>query len=111
MNNTNSLSEKLRALQENNDGTLKGGYLSLSGGRYRIIINANNDDPNGNNPNYLPTVWDNMSCGGSTNMACKNFDCDNSTNSHGWSFADCINGYCIGVHPSNPSNSSNSSTY
>lgn len=65
-------------LQENQDGTLKGGYLSITGGRYRVIIDNNNVDP-AEAPNRECRNTGSMSCA-NHNAACTNDYCDHSKN-------------------------------
>jgi hypothetical protein len=109
MSNINKLLSKFRASLEMNDGTLKDGYLSVTGGRYRIIINEtgnNNDGMNNDDPVNLPTLWDNMTCGG-TNGGCTNYSCDGTTNTRTLTtFQDCVNGYCGGLGTSSNQTSS-----
>ena len=83
----------MQQLQQNQDGTLKGGYISITDGRYRIIIG-----PHKPTPNYVPN---NPSCGGSgsVNTACTNGDCAGSTNHIGTQA--CANGCCIIIENNN----------
>ena len=81
-----SIQNILTQLQHNQDGTLNGGYQSVSNGRIRQII------PDPANPNYLPVIYDviNDKCPHTTNNSCSNVHCDDSTNST------CSNG-CLSV--------------
>jgi len=89
MNNTlNSIFAGVKKMQQNQDGTIQGGYLSVTNGRYRIMVT---DDPG--NPSAI--VWDNTSCTGE-NKGCKNQACPGSHNTKG-GFLDCINGSCIAI--------------
>jgi hypothetical protein len=80
MNNTvESIVAKMQELQNNQDGTLKGGFISVTAGRYRIIVGKDNSLPmletasNGSKGD-LTTICANR------NVACTNQICVDTTN-------------------------------
>ena len=91
-NSIGSIISKMQQMQESQDGTLNGGYLSITSGRYRIII-----DPNGPAPGEVKCNAAN--CGGSTNDYCRNDDCPNTTNNSTVE-GNCDNGCCVATRSS-----------
>lgn len=69
-------------LHENQDGTLKGGYISLTSGRYRVII--------GTDEHARSNRKENDSCGDRTNMQCDNQKCQGSKNYECHNFETCF---------------------
>jgi hypothetical protein len=82
-NNINVLSAQIQQLDENQDGTITGGFLSITGGRHRIVLDT--DPP-------LQAVWDTRTnratnhCAKTENSSCTNYDCERTANS-----GDCRN--------------------
>jgi len=76
-NPINDIASGMQQLQENQDGTLKGGFLSITGGRYRIILGMSSANmENSNCTNTIPESSGgccNDSCSGSDNtLSCHN---------------------------------------
>ena len=91
------INANMQQLQENQDGTLTGGFVSITGGRYRIIIG---NDGNGNSTYQRIANWDD--CRHYTNKGCENLLlCGDSTND------DCNNrGLCNKVATNDSSSNS-----
>ena len=82
----------MQSLEDNEDGTLKGGYVSVTGGRHRIVIGDEGV------PTPLGKSKVNEECASSMNHigttgteVCHNFHCKDSDNDQ------CRNGICKGV--------------
>lgn len=87
LNGNSCNSSGSREVTYNQDGTLSGGYLSISNGRYRIIIDDNNTEvPNSDG------VKVNEDCANSTNGWCNNSECPSSTNKI--AVGTCVNKCC-----------------
>jgi|GEM_PF-3448376 len=84
----------LPPLEENQDGTLKGGFVSVVGGRYRIILTDTNTDGSDQRANIGNCNHD---CHG-TNAGCVNWNCDGSTNN--MTTVTCNNSNCMGMNSS-----------
>ena len=105
----NNIISGMDDLQENQDGTLGGGFISVKNGRYRIIID-------GSTPSYEYT-HNPDNCDNTTNLACWNHkSCQHTSNDndgpHG-SGPSCSNdGKCVRIFdPGNTSSSSSSPTF
>jgi hypothetical protein len=83
------IAENIEELQERQDGTLKGGYLSITEGRFRIVLGS---DVQGV---FVEGHWDNVSCKGKkNNVGCTNKECTDSTNNQGLG-STCTNYTCL----------------
>ena len=82
----------MESLNKNQDGTFKGGFISASGRRYRLIL--------GNFTGWADTYPTNGHCTGTQeNSACENSVCPGSTNAvvvEGTHETYCHNGNCPG---------------
>ena len=97
-NSFGNIYANMQQLRENENGTLQGGFVSITGGRYRIIIR--DDVPP---PQPIITDWQNMiACW--SNSACSNYICGGSTNNPGpgRTWTDCVNGFCSVAQPKPP---------
>lgn len=75
----NSIAAAMQQLGENNDGTLNGGFLSVTDMRYRIIIDSNS--PHQIVPPLVTNKPPIQVCSGTTNDNCNNqFVCKPSSN-------------------------------
>lgn len=101
MNNSlGNIAANMQQMQENQDGTLSGGFVSVTGGRYRIIVGTNpkpsssDRESPGHKTNATPSAPG--SCSAGTNSACINrYVCDHSTNERDETRATCSNTGCI----------------
>ena len=88
---------RMQQLQDNQDGTMKGGYISLSGNRPRIIVGGGDG---GNTPEWVSNTNCTEDCSNKTNSGCTNKICHGSTNSLG-KIQDCQNIWCDGIKAPN----------
>ncbi|MBS1585722.1 MAG: hypothetical protein JSS82_09265 [Bacteroidetes bacterium] len=78
----NNIIDGMDGLQENQDGTLSNGYISITGGRYRMILT-------GGEPPQVPQNSDYTKCSTTShlNPNCINYGCVN----HGMACKDAHN--------------------
>ena len=85
-NNNNNIAANMQQLQENQDGTLTGGFLSVSNGRPRIIIGG----ADSGQPTFHFDHTTNCFCYNNVPGGCRNTIC--GADNHG----PCGNSVCFG---------------
>jgi len=85
-NSCKNITANMQQVQESQDGTITGGFVSVTGGRYRVIL-----DPYGGATSGA-YVTNKFNCGRTHNGGCFNLDCPSSTN---WRVNDSEHPHCV----------------